>query len=104
MASPSAPAGAGGPSVVPEADRSRRAEALGARPAPGLQDPLADRAELAELGPPPQFARLLVEPPLAQRLEQAAALHQLLEPAQRRADRLPVVDAHPQRHSDSLGG
>jgi len=70
----------------------------------GFQEPLADGAQLAQLGAPPRLTGLLVVFPLAQLLGQAAPLEQLLEAAQGRADRLTVVDAHPQRHGYSFTG
>jgi hypothetical protein len=61
-------------------------------------------AQLAQLRSPPQLAWFLVVLPPAQLLEHAGSLQQLLEAAQGRADRLTVVDAHPQRHGCSWLG
>src|SRR5215470_5467195 len=73
------------------------------RPAPGLRLPFEDGAVPAQLGPPAGLARLLVILALAQLLLQAAPLQQFLETAQGRADRLALVDPHPQRHARSFG-
>src|SRR5919199_1716668 len=72
--------------------------------APAGQLGLADGALLAQRRPAPDLAGLLVMLPLAQLLLQPAALDQLLEAAQGRTDRLPVMNAHPQRHELSLKG
>src|SRR5439155_11743404 len=72
------------------------------RRAAGSQQALADGAEFAQLGAPPEFTGLLVVFALPQLLEEAAALEQFLEAAQGRTDRFPVVDAHPKRHADSF--
>src|SRR5439155_24779959 len=65
------------------------------------QNAFANGAQLARLGAAAEFAGLLVILALAQLLEQAAPLQQLLKAAQGRTDRLTVVDAHPQRHVHS---
>src|SRR5262245_54024532 len=66
----------------------------------GVASPgLADGGQLPEFGSAAHLTRLFVVFPLPQLLLQPAPLEQLLEPAQGRADWLPVVDTHTQRHS-----
>src|SRR5579885_2435554 len=56
---------------------------------------LADGALLTQLGPATDLTRLLVVLALAQLLLQPAPLQELLEAAQRRGDRFPVMHTHP---------
>jgi len=55
----------------------------------------ADRILLAKFGPAANFARLLIVLALAELLMQTTPFQELFEPAQGRANRLLVVDAHP---------
>src|SRR5215510_5693207 len=80
--------------------RGRRA--LQERHGPGWRLSLADGTLPAQRGPSPDLARLLVILALAQLPLEAAPLKQFLEAAQGRADRLPLVDPHPQWHAFSL--
>src|SRR5262245_16152436 len=66
---------------------------------PGKHLALADGALLAQLGAAARLARLFVVLALAQLLGESAPLQQFLKAAQGRANRFPVVDAHPQRHA-----
>src|SRR5262249_35787197 len=69
---------------------------------PRPHDALADRAQLAELGPAAEFARLFVVLVLTQLLLHSAPLQQFLEAAERRPDRLAVMHTHPDGHTFAL--
>src|SRR5262249_20786428 len=60
---------------------------------------LADGGDLAKLRPAAELSRFLVMFPLAHFFLHPAPWEKLLEPPQSGADRLPVVDAHSQRHT-----
>src|SRR5207248_748095 len=67
----------------------------------GAEPGLADGALLAEFRAAAGLAGLFVILALPQLFLDAAALEQFLEPAQGQADRLPIMNKHPQRHADS---
>lgn len=83
--------------MIPELRPATRALLLlGENPA---HYPLADGALLAEHSPPAEFARLFIVFVLSQFLFQTAPLEQLLEPPKGRANRLTIVNTHPDRHT-----
>jgi hypothetical protein len=62
---------------------------------------LADGTAFAELSAAAKLAWLLIVLPLAQFLEDATPLKELLESSQGQTDRFLVVHTHPQRHINS---
>jgi hypothetical protein len=60
-----------------------------------------NRALLAQLGPPPDFARLLVVFSFPQFFLQAASFKKFLETAQGQPDWFAIVNTHPQGHTFS---
>jgi hypothetical protein len=62
----------------------------------------SNRALLAQLCPATGFTRLFVVLALSQLFLDAASLQQLLKAAQGQANRLSIVNTHPQGHSALL--